>query len=152
MSKLKSLLICGLPFVLFACTQESKIKSATEEGVRAKIEAGLREESAPLLPERKILQSIYVHTFLKKTEVEIENVDISGDSAVVTVTVKTIADPIRRSLREVILKLDPSRQDAFNVSDALGLVAGQMKLDQTIVSKKSTVHLRKGDEWKVVEP
>lgn len=146
MKKLKYLL---LVLSLTACTQESKIKSATEDHEKNLVEASLREESASLLPERKNLQSIYVHTFLAKTEIEFDQVEVNGDSAKADITIKTIAEPIRTALREIIGRVDSGRQDVFNVSDALKLVAGQMKLDQTIVSKKKSIVLKKSDGWKV---
>jgi hypothetical protein len=151
-SKLHMLMIFCLPILFAACSQESKIKDAVSESTKARVEASLREESAAMLPDRKKLQSIYVRVFLEKTEIEVDQIVISGSSATAAVTVRTVAPAIRASLREIIAKIAPGRQDAFNVPNALKLVAGQMNLGETIVTEKSTVRLVNQDGWKVPAP
>lgn len=119
--------------------------------MRQRLEAEYREESASLLPERRILQAVYVRVLTEKTEIDVDDVEIAGDAATATVTVKTVAKPIRDSLREIIGRLDPAKQDAFNMPDALRMVAGQMALDEPVVSQTKKVKLRKGDDWTLVE-
>lgn len=146
-------LILFFPLLFVGCTsQESKIEDAVQEYALADFKTVLQDETASLLPDKSRLQAIYVRVMLEKSNVEVSDIQIAGDAAVATVTFSTIPEPIRFALRDIIGRTDSSRQDSFNVPNALGLVGGQMKPEKPFTETKSTVKLIKKDEWEVVAP
>lgn len=134
--------------IAVACTQDGKVKESAETYLRDRRQSEYSAESASIPASLSHLKATYVRVLTEKTLIETDKIEISGETATVSVTVKAPSAEVRQALREIIQRLNPAKQEAFNVPDALNMIGGQIK--DPLTTDHSTLKLRKKDRWQVV--
>ena len=132
-----------------ACTDESKIKSASREAARSRFERGLRVEADKIKGKDQIKEN-YITAIMSRTEFDVDKVQQEGETASVTVKIKTVPIQVRLALMEVLIHHDKARDAAMNVTDAMDLVYQRlgMKIEPS-GEQTDRLNLHKGDGWQV---
>ncbi len=133
---------------LSACTQESKIKKVAQAEALRRTEVSLRMEAKGLSSDLSHLQDEYVKVLMEKTEVEVDKVEVSGDHANVDLSLQKVSENIRHALLEIAMKLRPSEQNAFNMSDGLDLII-QKSGSKGLALEHMSFVLKNADGWQV---
>jgi hypothetical protein len=137
---------------LFSCTsEESKIKDLAVDEAKSQLLRDLKKNANEYIDGKKILKENYYDKVIDQSEFEVMAVDKSDSAAKVRVKTSTISPKIRQALVEIIAKVPPSRENNFNVPDALSMISSQMGIPRgSLEDSERTVILEKsGDNWKV---
>lgn len=149
MQRILKRVVFALPLVvLLSCTQGGKVKETAANHVREKKKTEYTAEAASIPSSLNHLKATYIRVLTEKTLIEIDDVEISGETASAVATVKFPSTAVRQSLREIIQRLNPAKQEAFNVPDALNMVGGQMQ--DPLTTERASLKLKKDDGWRVV--
>lgn len=147
-------LVKALPFVAFlalACSVESKVKDAAVQAARDRLEKKVRAEAEEKIAGKAPLVKIYVRTIAQQSEFEVEETTITPPTATALVKVRSFPKPVRSALVDILARLAPSKENAFNVPDALKdtLKAMNMSPDERTETKER-IELRDQDGWQAL--
>lgn len=124
-------IILGLTSILClsltACTsQEAGLKKQAQKLGEQKFAEVIQKEAEESLSQSDWLRQEYIQFIHRHSEVEIEEVQLQGENlGVVSLTVTTYPEKVRRTLLEIASKVDPSRSRRFNFSEAVSLIRRQ---------------------------
>lgn len=145
----KYLFTIGMACLLVACTEESKVKDAAIEGAKVRFQNQMREDIGNGVAGKANLQKTAALVLTDRSEFSVERVQINGSDATAVVVVMTVPAKEREALIEIMAKLEEKKEANFNVSNALNLIRGQLKLEQTSEAMAFKLNLKKDDGWKV---
>lgn len=143
-------LVLGL---VTACSQESKIRDVVQENAEKQLRQETEAEADKAFSGKDILRKNYVNAIVSKSEVSVENVVVHDADATATARIHLAPDKVRGALLEILRRLDVSKTDSFNMSDALRMISQQMQVPAEETSEKSIDYkLHKDGDWKVQTP
>ena len=137
-------------WILSACTTEnSQIEDVAIEEARTGLRAELKTALEERMNGKEILKENYLNKILDRTEFKVGHIERSDASAKVQVKINTIPLKVRESLTEIMVKVDPTQQNNFNVPDALGLIFKQFAMEPSAtVEIQKSILLKKEGVWK----
>jgi hypothetical protein len=143
------LIAIGTLFALCACSEESKVKEAALNGAKEQFQTEIKAELAKAVIGKPYIQATAVRVLTEKSEFEVKKTEIQGNHAEARVQVLTVPVKARTALMDIMEKLDPKKEDRFNVPDALKLILQQMGLTETRTLLAYKINLEKTDGWQV---
>ena len=132
------------------CTTEgSQIQDVAVDEARMQLKTEMSKALDARMNGKAILKANYLQKILDRTEVEVMGTDKSEALAKVQVKIKTVPLKVREALTDIMIKIDPSQENNFNVPDALILIFKQYKMNSAEVQEiQKTIILKKDGVWK----
>jgi ribosomal protein S6E (S10) len=148
---LSILLVIGL---LHGCTsEESQIKDVALEEAQQEYTSEIHAAVNERVHGKEIVKDNMVGKIIGRTEFEVDKVEITGTTANVVVKMKTVPLKVREALTDILVKLDPARENNFNVPDAIAMIYQQLGLKPEETSEaKKIITLHKDTVWKAQKP
>lgn len=139
---------------LMACTsEETQLQELSVEGAQNQLRMHLRELLDEKFKGKNILKSNYCNRVVDRTQFEVLSLSKTGSTAQAKVRVKTVPENVRTALTEIMAKLDPAKENNFNVPDALSMIYRHLAVDPNTFSEQEfTVDLVKNGDWQVKDP
>jgi hypothetical protein len=120
-----------------ACTESSRKESQAIERAKTLWLQSLKTEAAETISGKTSFRSSYADIMFEKSEFTVEPADPKQDANTVTVKVKSVPQPVRKVLMEIIAKMDANKESRFNIPDATALIYKQLGLSETLVSAET---------------
>jgi hypothetical protein len=95
-----------------ACTESSRKESQAIERAKTLWLQSLKTEAAETISGKTSFRSSYADIMFEKSEFTVEPADPKQDANTVTVKVKSVPQPVRKVLMEIIAKMDELNAEA----------------------------------------
>ncbi len=143
-------MILSLLWILQGCTTEgSQIQDVAVDEARLQLKTEMSKALDERMNGKAILKENYLQKILDRTEIEVIETEKSEALAKVQVKIKTVPLKVREALTDIMVKIDPSQENNFNVPDALILIFKQYKMSPSAVQEiQKIIVLKKDGVWK----
>lgn len=136
---------------LIACTETSKVKDVALVAAQDRLEKKIRKEVDEKVTGKSNLVKIYVRSILQRSDFEVDDVTLTPPSATALVRVRTVPQSVRFAMVDILARLAPSKENVFNVSDAIQETMKVMNKDlEERTESKERIELRKNDGWQAL--
>lgn len=137
-----------VPLFVIGCSYfgNGAVRSSAEVVSLEKLKAVLLKEVDATITKSHPRANDFVVFVLQNTKAEVENlIEVTDDQRQVKMKVSTISPEIRQMILEIVGKLEGKKANAFNFSDALGMIKLQKRDTNMFVIQNFTLDLHKTD-------
>lgn len=148
MRKFSLIYIVSVLLLMSGCSYFGKgaIRSAAEVISMEKLKTVLKNEVDATITTSHPRSNDFVFFVLQNTKAEVDSlIEITEEQMQAKMRVRTISPETRQMLLEIVGKLQGNKANAFNYTDALGIIKMQKGEGNLFVTQNFTLTLRKQD-------